>query len=260
VLLNIYERRRDEKALEIAVRCGDHLRRKARITNKGAVWPLHDSVQNRYLNLGGFSHGTSGICQALFRLAAFSKNEEHFEMAKEALRYDRSLYDNEFSGWLDMRENRPFDGSAWCHGSAGIGLSRLLVQMHYSDELFEEECEIALGNTITRGIGNNQCVCHGDIGNIEIIYALASSTGNKDAIRIAENRINNLIAMKKAGKRWKSGKLHCGSELLGFFMGLAGMGYGLLRLALWDSIPSIIALEGPSMSFRNLHIKDTMTF
>ena len=62
---------------------------------------------------------------------------------------------------------------AWCYGAPGVGLSRLSA-MPFSRSIEEREAlhrevEQAVRRTLERGPGQNHCLCHGDLGNLDFL-------------------------------------------------------------------------------------------
>jgi lantibiotic modifying enzyme len=90
--------------------------------------------------------------------------------------------------------------------------------------------------------GQNHSLCHGDQGNIELLTRVADTLDEPElATRAASVAVRVLDAIERNG--WQCG-LPLGVESPGLMMGLAGIGYGLLRLA-EPTTPSILLLEGP---------------
>lgn len=64
---------------------------------------------------------------------------------------------------------------AWCHGAGGIGLSRvLLIKEGYYDDKISEELNNAV-SVLKKHLCQNHCVCHGDLGNLEIIKIISET-------------------------------------------------------------------------------------
>ncbi|PGQ90049.1 type 2 lantipeptide synthetase LanM, partial [Bacillus cereus] len=114
--------------------------------------------------LGGFSHGTSGIAWSLWRSGILNGNQEYIDLAKRALAYDRSLFEKEESAWKDTRESEKKCLHQWCHGSTGIGLSRVLVRSYEENVEMDEEIRVAVDNVRKYGFKNNDTLCHGNMG------------------------------------------------------------------------------------------------
>jgi len=247
VALSLWE---DDRA-DLAASClvaGDNLLAHAVETEGGGLaWP--PSVAGGR-PLGGFSHGAAGIAWSLFRLARQSGNERYRAAAERALAYDRSLYSPDENNWRDLRAGpRPGEAQeraenfvvAWCHGAPGIGLSRLLIRAsNGSDAALGEDVARARAKTMEDGFGRTHCLCHGDLGNLDILGMMARADADAELARRCD-RLAAGILESAADSGWRTG-FAPGTEPLGLMTGLAGIGYGLLRYAAPDRVPSVLAL------------------
>lgn len=201
-------------------------------------------------HLGGFAHGTAGIATILFKLYDFIKDENILNLAYGALSHDRNFFEPKIRGWKDTRDEAIVDSASWCHGSAGIGLSRLLIKKHTHENSIKKELDIARDNIVKNGFHGNQSICHGDLGNLEILKAINLATDYKnDNIY---QYLNELINHYKDGKKFiygDGGEM----ELLGLFVGSSGFGYQMLRFYNWEETPSILCLETPQNLNNELH-------
>src|SRR5438094_1579388 len=59
--------------------------------------------------------------------------------------------------------------TAWCHGAPGIGLARLSTIEQLDDPEVRGEIDAALHTTLNQGFGQNHSLCHGDVGNLELL-------------------------------------------------------------------------------------------
>jgi lantibiotic modifying enzyme len=133
--------------------------------------------------------------------------------------------------------------SYWCHGAAGIGLARVACHRHLKDEELVTEIQTAIDTTIATAFGFNHSLCHGDLGNLDLLVkASAMSDGLELPIDPRMIAAQILASIRQRG--WVSGH-PLGLEDPGLMMGLSGIGYGLLRLADPDRVPSVLLLEAP---------------
>lgn len=140
--------------------------------------------------------------------------------------------------------------TSWCHGAPGIGLSRLHMLKHINDPVFYSEIEIAIKTTLSYGFDRNHCLCHGGLGNLELLLQASKTLDRPDwKINLRRNTNNILDGLSKNG--WRCGNA-LGVESPGLMTGIAGIGYELLRLAEPTRIPSILLLEPP------YHFKDKL--
>jgi lantibiotic modifying enzyme len=121
-------------------------------------------------------------------------------------------------------------------------MSRLRLPSEIAGVTVNAEIETAVATTLSGGFGGGSCLCHGDAGNLQLLIDAAVRCDRPEwktaAHRIAANLLN---ASEQRG--WI-----CGTpgniETPGLMLGLAGVGYSLLRLAR-PSIPSLLMLERP---------------
>jgi lantibiotic modifying enzyme len=166
--------------------------------------------------------------------------------------YERSVFSAEQGNWPDFRiiEGRPAalasDGtymSAWCHGAPGVGLGRLYAQNYSDDPKIKDEINTAIETTLKAGFGSNHSLCHGDLGNLELLHA-ASLKFEDESLRATGDQIASSIVDSITQHGWLCGVPN-GVETPGLMTGLAGIGYGLLRLAAPERVPSILVMEAP---------------
>ncbi|MDI3328686.1 MAG: type 2 lanthipeptide synthetase LanM family protein [Alicyclobacillaceae bacterium] len=244
VLLNVYEQFGLPSALGAASAYGDHLCRNRRATGKGAAW-FGEGKEDR--GLAGMAHGVAGISWALLRLAAATGKEEYRRVAEEGLAYERSLFHPGAGNWEDRRfeGDKAFSSVAWCHGAPGIGLSRLLSLDYVSPSQRAEmagEIRTAVSTLLSRGLGRSHCLCHGDLGNAEFLLRAGSRLGNPDLVAKARWIGVQVMEEKRRLGGYRFGTPQ-GLPSAGLWLGEAGIGYQLLRLAHPDRVPSVLSLD-----------------
>ncbi|GHO48363.1 type 2 lanthipeptide synthetase LanM family protein [Ktedonospora formicarum] len=252
-LLSLYAVHSSPRVLEIALQCGDHLRAIAQAMPVGTGWVIDKEEQP----LGGFSHGSTGIAMSLLKLAGVSGEERFRQTALSALAYDRSLFLPAQQNWADVRKptskTRQSDTMAtgplqkcmvaWCHGASGIGLGRLGALEYMDDEQVREEIDIALNTTMTQGLDSNHSLCHGSLGNAELLLTAARLLNRQEDHERLEQAIATILGSIDA-EAWVTG-VPLGVEVPGLMTGLAGMGYELLRLAEPEKVPSVLLVAPP---------------
>ena len=190
---------------------------------------------------------------ALLKLAAATGEARFRDAALAAIAYERSLFSSEAGNWPDLREFAKVDPakddgqaefmSAWCHGAPGIGLARLGSLSYLDNPEIRAEIDVALRTTLAQGFGGNHSLCHGDLGNLELLLQ-ASQVLPDPQWKAQTARIASAILESIDQHGWLCG-VPLGVETPGLITGLAGIGYGLLRLAEPERVPSVLTLEPP---------------
>jgi type 2 lantibiotic biosynthesis protein LanM len=251
-LISLHECRPSARTLALARQCGERLLATARQMPHGLGWI---TPANPERPIAGFSHGAAGFAWALAELAARTGDARFREAALAALAYERTLFSPEAGNWRDLRGSSPggeagAEGEggfpvAWCHGAAGIGLGRLFLLRHLDDATIRAEIATALQTTMQSGFGMGHCLCHGDLGNLETLLQGFLTFGEELRAPVEQTAGRVLASIQRRGRR-------CGVEVdvevPGLLVGIAGIGYGLLRVAEPGRVPSVLALAPPPSS------------
>jgi type 2 lantibiotic biosynthesis protein LanM len=251
--------------LAAAVHCGERLIAKAQAMTSGVGWVTNVPAKGP---LAGMSHGAAGIAWALVSLAVRTGEPRFMETAWKGLAYERSLFSREKKKWPDLRDFEDYvsDDSrfnymiAWCHGSAGIGLARLAILQQllesesptgddhswFDGAVVGQEIDAAIQTTLAEGFGASHTLCHGDLGNLELLVQASQLLGEPHWQAEAERKGAGILeSIRRHG--WRCAN-PVGVESPGLMTGLAGVGYGLLRLAEPERVPSILTLVPPVCS------------
>ena len=235
-------------AIEIGQRCAEHLLARAVPMAGGLGFPVAEAGGRA---LAGFSHGAAGIAWALLRLFQATGQDEYREAAFGALRYERSLFVPAEGNYYDLRPSMlagddPQFTYAWCHGAPGIGLARA-AQLPLLDSHAREEVRITAETTLG-ALGRGHSACHGDLGNLELVERAAYELADDSLADRARAAVGAVVAH---GERdgWLCG-VPLSVETPSLMVGLAGMGYQLLRLAEPERVPSVLLLETAGRSER----------
>lgn len=190
----------------------------------------------------GLSHGASGYAWPLLELFKETGNRTYYELAESLIDFEQANFLPSEQNWKDLRgQEGKTQPVFWCHGAPGIGLARKKMleglESGTLNEKLSEDLTAAIDKTRFAGFGVSHSLCHGDFGNLDIL--LSAAGGDVSGWRKIGK--SSLDFGKQTG--WSYG-LHEKAELLGLMLGLAGIGYGLLRL--WNPLlPSVLALEWP---------------
>ncbi len=232
VMLRLYALTDDPAALRVARACGDHLLRKARPAHGGVGWTGGSSASP----VAGLAHGAGGIAWALLELAAATGDERYRETALEAIAFERNL--------IASPEGGPFHTRvSWCHGLPSIALARVLSSAAVDDPLFRGEIEAGVESILGPDGPVDSCLCHGTLGNAEILAACGRHCGVETWRQTADAWAAGAARGVEALERELLLPLH--ARFAGLLCGLAGIGWGLLRFAHRDTIPSVLMLEPP---------------
>ncbi|MBS3030687.1 MAG: type 2 lantipeptide synthetase LanM (plasmid) [Dolichospermum sp. DET50] len=238
-LLNLYKYLPNEEILKVAIKCGDRLIETAEPQEKGIRWisPFAGTKP-----LTGFAHGAAGIAWALLELAAVSEMERFHEIAIAAITYEQHANN------VLLNTNNYL--CTWCQSTPGIGLARLdsltkgrLIHINQAEIL--TEIHTALKTTLTEGFGLNHSICHGDLGNIELLLQASQTIAPEYASEVKHLTASILHSITQHG--WLCGT-PLGVETPSLMTGIAGIGYGLLRLAAPERVPSVLLLAPPIKS------------
>jgi type 2 lantibiotic biosynthesis protein LanM len=247
-LLALNEVAPSPKTLAVAVQCGDRLLAKVQVVPGGVGWFNNIETEKP---ITGFAHGAAGIAWALLELASATGKDRYRETALQALTYEHTQYSSATGNWVDNAGEKPTTGPsmAWCYGAPGIGLARVGALRHTSgDSCVQEDLDRAVKVTLSSGFGANHSLCHGDLGNLEFLLQAVQLTRSAELAAKVNELANQILASVE-----KHGPL-CGVPLAvespALMNGLAGICYGLLRLAAPERVPSVLTLEPPVRNSR----------
>ncbi len=224
-------------AMQVARACANRLQATAQVDSRGACWVGKEAPDQRAMT--GFSHGTSGIAAALSRFADASGEAQYLDLARSAMRFERASLDVPPAS---RHGGHSMAGAmhAWCHGAPGTGLGLLMQPESMRDAQWRHDLDHCLTATLGSGFSGSHCICHGQLGNLELLMQAASMHG-------ADPRVGHWHAIAKkvlheGRSEWRTGSIP-GYESLGFMTGLAGIGYALLRINDTHHVPSVASLQ-----------------
>lgn len=224
-LVKLYEMAHNSEDLELAVAIGDWLAKE-----------IFDSKFGKCrIILGGMAHGDSGFMMAYAQLLKYVNDNKYCQMIDILLEHENLSYSEQKGNWKDLRNTgNEVYANAWCHGAAGILLSRLgltgLAEYKDSDLVkrdIDRAATILFGQSLRRGL----CLCHGMAGNYMIMNAYqkqfsltAEQECNRKRIR---SEIVNVILEDKMLPQDRYG--------MGFMTGLPGIGICLGKMLSEDN-------------------------
>ncbi len=239
-LLKLHRETSDGQALNRAVACGHHLLRSRPRDDKTGLW--------RHLTrkpLTGMSHGAAGFGYALAALAKASSHEGFAAAARDCHAYERSLFSVERGNWPDLRDDdkEPFWPVQWCHGAGGIGLARLGIA-RFGDLDIDLTPDVGAAVAAVQRVwpSSIDTLCCGNLGNVELLAEAGRTLGRDELTAQASARVGGILdaAATSGVFGWNAGK---DDDNLGFFRGLSGVGYTLLRRLDPETLPNVLIWE-----------------
>ena len=251
--LALYKVTRDQGVLDQATACGDRLLQTAVETAQGLAWR---TAEGRIFS--GFAHGVAGIAYALGRLYDVTGERRFGSASSDGYRYVASRYVDGAQNWPVLGE--PVEGMAgvgpsmiaWCHGAPGVALAISLGSADTVPAKVLDQLEPSLKTTALASPHMADHLCCGNMGRCEALFTTGRRLMRREAVEGSRRLARVVIARaRKAGHFCLAAN---GFEYRifdpGFFRGVSGIGYTLLRLAAPSSLPSIAAFEAPPSSVR----------
>ncbi len=244
-ILSLYRATQDRALLTVAIACGQHvLDQRVSVDGAPQAWVTLDRKP-----LTGFSHGAAGIAYALLQLYAATNDVAFRNAAFDAIAYESTAFSKSESNWIDYRGHEVRRGEhayamSWCHGAPGIVLARLGGRALLSAPEKDCEVDLALAKMQTTPFQEVDFPCCGNMGLADILM-VASNVLDRPALRAAANRrvMRTLDNARKTGCYQLAHRVQTNDFHLGFFQGIAGIGYTFLRCLNEQKFPCIILWE-----------------
>jgi lantibiotic modifying enzyme len=174
----------------------------------------------------GFATGPAGIGWALARFAVSNGKPAYLSAGRRAARLA--------VGRAGISEDR-LDG--WCRGTAGLLLAKSLLADEASTGRLRADL-LALGE---RPVLRDLSLCHGESGIAEVFSVLSPAERGGSPSYLLRHRAALLLDAMQRHSRY------CGTpggvSTPGLLYGLAGIGYGLLRLGFPGRVPAVLLME-----------------
>ena len=135
--------------------------------------------------------------------------------------------------------------NSWCHGAAGIALSRVgcLGIEQALDGRLHDESQLALATVRAEASLDLDHLCCGNLGRAEILWVAGSHPDLADDLQDDARRlVTETVMRKREAGGYRFLRFDQPVFVPGFFQGTAGVGYQLIRMASNRKFPSI--LEG----------------
>lgn len=196
----------------------------------------------------GFSHGSSGVLYAISRAYPYLKEKRQvIKNINSIIDYERRFYNPTENNWYDLRFEEPdISIVSWCNGGLGVGMSRFEL---FNKRIFPNIVKKDIENS-TKKIINTQehyldTVCCGNGGRIDFMLELQkiglSSTKTDEYLKFI---ISKMISRYRNNGDFRYFSKFSTKELnVGFFQGISGIGYELIRLLNPNDFPSILLFK-----------------
>ena len=171
IFLQMFEQTGEERYVKEAEKAVYSMIPQAVKMDCGIGWKL-ETGENP---VGGMAHGNAGILMPVLELWELTKKQEYEILAQKIREYEESLYDEKRGNWIDRGQDQEEgeDTVAWCHGAAGILLTRLWCYQRVTDRTWKErlktDMERAYRKTETYWKRDSWSLCHGTGGNLWIL-------------------------------------------------------------------------------------------
>ncbi len=243
-LLVLHRVRPDTRLVQWASDLGAQLVARQQRVGPVSTWPAADGQP-----LLGFAHGAAGIAFALSRLHAEAASAPVAEAAARGMRFVGERFVPAQGNWPVSASSTGVAGTAfmtaWCHGAPGIALA--IAATDGCVDGARAELRAALTTSATWRPGRADHLCCGTLGRADILLTLGRRLVLEESIGAAR-----ALGLRVTDRARQAGHFRLsvpGPEYRvfepGFFRGLSGIGYALLRLGTETSLPSILACESP---------------
>ncbi|MCP1498046.1 type 2 lantibiotic biosynthesis protein LanM [Pseudomonas migulae] len=192
----------------------------------------------------GFSHGISGVLQAIGKVWEVTKDPLLAKLITQWLQAENRLTADGF--WLDLRETAKSSSTIkWCHGDGGILISRRWLTRTMGEALgvetravLEQDAERCERHLWEHGLGSGYSLCHGDFGNLMCLLKLYRETGDE------QGQANVRRALSQVAHNFFNEDFLDERNVpdLGMMLGITGVGQALLH-AVEAGLPDVLSLD-----------------
>jgi len=178
------------------------------------------------IELSGFAHGLSSIMSSYALLYKQTKSVRYRDLAYESMNVLDSFYSENNNSWYNSKEQKDIS-YGFCHGSPGILMGYLLC--HKSGiKIPIDKLKVVVMEMKKHCFGKSITYCHGDIGNLEIMYKYAEAM--KDELLLTEVE-STTIQLYKAHLESITTSSLSHAYVFGAMLGISGVGLFLLNHA-----------------------------
>lgn len=213
------------------------------------LWPFDETGRA----LTGFSHGAAGYAYAFSLLFKETNNRQYHDAMQECLAYEESMFSTAEGNWPDKRNISPHSNEnkkllflcQWCHGSGGIGLSRIAIK-HYGSE-GDNSTDLDISRSI-QNIRKNwphelDHLCCGNTGNTELLLESGLKLGSHEDLYHSKKMLSQIITQARKEKGYQFALASPVKHNVSLFTGISGIGYSILRQLESSKIPNVLIWE-----------------
>ena len=133
------------------------------------------------------------------------------EAGSRGFRYEAACFDPGVGNWPDFRTGRSEDGrafmTAWCHGAAGIGLTRLralqLMGDHPDAGIWQRDLDVAMHATATDPDPGTDHLCCGLTGRAAVLRIAGRGQGRHDWVAAGDRLTATTAARHQRNGRFE---------------------------------------------------------
>ncbi|MBT2289554.1 hypothetical protein J7E73_10490 [Paenibacillus albidus] len=190
---------------------------------------LHKQAKEKFDKVG-LGHGCTGLALALFKIYQHTPLEIYKSTAIEILNREKQIMNSK-----DYEKQ-----SKWCWGTTGIGMGKIeILKIYKNNEILIDIYDLI--EDIELDLKADDCICHGNFGDIEFLNQLQIHQLGSNTERILEEKINSVFLYKNINNQFSVKRLP-EIESFDLFTGLSGIGYELLRLDSPTAVSNVYTL------------------
>lgn len=237
LMLYVWESIDDSDLKEIALQIVKIIKEelKSHVADTTCIWGKEGYI--------GYAHGNAGISAQLARANVLLQDEKLETLIRRSIEIENEAFDVEKRNWARTTKHEQYLGHGWCHGAPGILLSRTLMKEYgVKDDVVERDIDMAIDICKEKFIGEDFCLCHGDVGNLLILRRAAITCNKTELLKYTDEMMNRLLGqfyypeIKEGDKK----KLY---DNPGIMCGFSGIGYALIKFAGGEDIIDILCLS-----------------
>jgi type 2 lantibiotic biosynthesis protein LanM len=243
-LLPLYRETGERRFVDAAIHCGERLLEAQVRHEAGVAWRSSGRL------FTGFAHGAAGIGHALFQLFGQTGRSDFLQAAMGSLTLLQHTFSKASGNWPIAvplpEETRPGASmTAWCHGAPGIALAGSSALDFVKETSILPGIESALRTTEKARLHSVDHPCCGNAGRIEVLLTAGRRAGLPWAVDSALSIASKMLERARRVSHFRLSSSGYDYRVFdpGFFRGLSGIGYHLLRMAAPLVLPSILSFE-----------------